>query len=624
MLQAIRSKASSLIVKILFAALILSFGVWGIGDIFRNRGTDTTVATVGGMNITADQLQQAVRLDIDRLRGVLGSSITIEQAKQLGVVDAALDRLITADLLQLEIRRLSLAIGDEAVRNAIVSNPNFRGAGGGFDRNVYAQVLANNRLTEPQYEAMQRADMVRSELTIALTEGLSPPAELTSAFYRAQAERRIADLVKLPPAAAGPPPSPSPADLDAYYQAHQDRFRTPERRDFTVAMLRVDDVANTMVVPDDKLHDEYQARQDEFHKPEERQLQQMLFSDEAKAQAAETMLASGKSFNETGKALAGADPAALDLGWVKRGDLPGPLADAAFAMKAGGVTPPVQSSFGWHVIHVVSVRPEQTQSFAQVKSQLRDEIARDMAGDSMAKTANQIDDDLAGGASLDEVVRKYGLKTAAFKGLDEQGRDATGKQADLPPPVETVLRTAFATDGGKNSALADMGETGYFVVHIDKVTPTGIKPLADAHDDAVKLWQADNRADALQKLADAMTQEINSGRPIREVAAAHKLTVVATSPLPRNGSAAVPPALVPKLFEAKIGGAVDAPSTDGYVVAQLTSILPADPGKDAAGLDSLSHQLSQQMQGEFLGAFSQALRSRYKVEINRDNLNRLL
>jgi len=624
MLQAIRSKASSLVVKILFGVLILTFGLWGIGDIFRNRSTDTTVATVGGMTISVEQLQQAVRLDIERLRGVLGPTITVEQAKQLGVVDAALDRLIAADLLQLEVQRLHLAIGDEAVRNAIVTNPNFRGVGGGFDRNVYGQVLANNRLTEPQYEAMQRTEMVRSELTISLTEGLSPPAELTDAFYRAQAERRVADMATLTLAAAGPPPAPSPADLDAYYQAHQDRFRTPERRDFTVALLRIDDVANAITVPDDKLQAEYRSRQDEFHKPEERQLQQMLFSDEAKAQAAEKMLASGKSFNETGKALAGSDPAALDLGWVKRGDLPGPLADAAFALKAGGVTPPVQSSFGWHVIRVAAIRPEQTQSFDQVKSNLRQEIARDMAGDSMAKTANQIEDDLAGGATLDDAVRKYGLKTSSFKGLDEQGRDDSGKPGNLPQPAGTVLRTAFTTDSGKNSAFNDIGDTGYFLVHVDQVTPAGTKPLALAHDDAVKLWQADQRANALQKLADAMTQEVNAGRSLREVAAAHKLAVVTTSPLPRNGRAGVPPALVPKLFEAKPGGAVDAPSTDGYAIAQLKTILPADPGKDKAGLDALSHQLSQQMQGEFLGDFTQALRGRYKVEINRDNINRLL
>jgi len=221
-------------------------------------------------------------------------------------------------------------------------------------------------------------------------------------------------------------------------------------------------------------------------------------------------------------------------------------------------------------------------------------------------------------------VKKYGLKTVSFAGIDAQGHDASGKPADLPQPADSVLRIVFTTDGGKNSQLADMGETGYFVVHIDKVTQAGVKPLASAQADAVKLWQADQRAASLQKLADDITQQVNAGKSLREVAAAHKLAVVATPPLPRNGAAGVPPALVSKLFEIKSGGAVDAPTTDGYAVAQLKDIQPADPAKDPAGLNDLSHQLSQQMQGEFLGAFAQALRSRYKVEINRDNIDRLL
>ena len=53
MLQAIRSRAGSIVVKGLFALLIVTFGIWGIGDIFRNRPTDTTVATVGAQSIDA-------------------------------------------------------------------------------------------------------------------------------------------------------------------------------------------------------------------------------------------------------------------------------------------------------------------------------------------------------------------------------------------------------------------------------------------------------------------------------------------------------------------------------------------------------------------------------------------
>ena len=90
MLQAIRSKAGSFVVKALFALLILTFGVWGIGDIFRTHSTDTVVATVGDHSIRADELQTALRRALEQLSTRFGSAIDLQQAKQLGLVDQTL------------------------------------------------------------------------------------------------------------------------------------------------------------------------------------------------------------------------------------------------------------------------------------------------------------------------------------------------------------------------------------------------------------------------------------------------------------------------------------------------------------------------------------------------------
>ena len=94
MLQAIRSRAGSYVVKGLFALLILTFGIWGIGDIFRNRGNDTVIATVGDHSILAEELQTALRRALEQLSARFGSTIDLQQAKQLGLVDQTLAQLI--------------------------------------------------------------------------------------------------------------------------------------------------------------------------------------------------------------------------------------------------------------------------------------------------------------------------------------------------------------------------------------------------------------------------------------------------------------------------------------------------------------------------------------------------
>jgi peptidyl-prolyl cis-trans isomerase D len=626
MLQAIRSKATSFVIKILFGLLILSFGIWGIGDIFRTGSTDTTVAKVGGRSISAEQLNQQVQTQLDRLRGLLGGTIDADQAKQLGVVDQALQGLIRSNLVELEINRLGLAIGDQAVRDAIVANPAFHNQAGAFDRNTYNQVLIANHLTDPQFETIQRGELLKAQLSSALADGMTPPKALVDTLYRARAERRVADLLTLPPSAAGAVAQPSEAQIDEFYRAHQSSFQAPERRSFKVAMLRLDDLAAGIEVSDNELKQEFAQRRNEFNTPEQRQLQQMLLPDEATARQAQAQLALGKDFAAVARDLAGmSDPGALDLGWVKPADLPPELADPAFALAQGGTTAPVKSSFGWHILRVAAIKPAEEQSYDQVKDKLKQEVARDRASDRMADVANSMDDAVAGGASFADLEKKFGLKTIAATELDLDGKDAAGKPADLPEARQVILKTAFATDSGQTSSLTEMGDEGYFLVQVDKVIPAATKPLAEVHDEAAKLWQDDARQQALQKAADVIAQEVNAGKSLKDVAAARKLAVTTTAPLQRTGGdLKLPPALVAKLFDAKQGAAVSEAAGDSVVIAQLSAIEPADPATDKNAVTALSQQLGSVMQSDVLSQYDQALRRNFPVVVNQANLDRLL
>src|SRR5687768_16803235 len=100
MLQALRSTVGSWVVKILFVLLILSFAVWGIGDIFRGN-TSTTVAEVGDVKISTSELDNAFRQEVNRLRQMMGGQIDAEQARALGLVEQSLQQLVQSTLLGL-------------------------------------------------------------------------------------------------------------------------------------------------------------------------------------------------------------------------------------------------------------------------------------------------------------------------------------------------------------------------------------------------------------------------------------------------------------------------------------------------------------------------------------------
>jgi peptidyl-prolyl cis-trans isomerase D len=625
MLQAIRSKTETYVVKILFAVLTATFALWGIGDIFRNWGTDTSVAKVGSQEISTDQVGQELHAEMDQLRNVLGNSIDADQAKQLGLLNTAVEHVVGGVLLDLETQHLKLLVGDDAVRQAIINDPNFKNQQGSFDHDRYIQLLAANHLTESAYEDSVRANMIRNQLTDAVSDGLSPPAGMVDTLYRARAERRVADIVTLTPAAVPATPTPRDDQIAAYYDAHKDAFRTPEERGVTIATLTLNDVASNIAVPESKLKSEYAARQNEFQTPEQRDIQQMLLPDEATAKEAKAQLASGKDFATVAKTLANADAASTDLGWVKHDDLPPQLADAAFALAKGKASDPIQTSFGWHILMVSDIKAAQTQSLDAVKDQLTKEIRSDQAADAIAKTANDIDDAMAGGATFASVAQKFGLKTQTIPAMDAQGRGADGKPVDLPQPSDAVLQAAFSSGNGETSPLSELGDDGYFIAHVDKVTPAEVRPLADARNDVVTAWEADQKKAALEKLAASIVSDVNAGKSLKDIATAHRLTATTSQPLARTGDTpSAPPALIAALFEAKPNGAVSAPAGDDVVVAQLKSIQPADPSTDQAGVKQVTDQLSGGMKADMLDAFTRTLRMNFPVEINQANLDHVL
>jgi peptidyl-prolyl cis-trans isomerase D len=260
-----------------------------------------------------------------------------------------------------------------------------------------------------------------------------------------------------------------------------------------------------------------------------------------------------------------------------------------------------------------------------VKDALTKDIQRDAAGDAIAKTANDIDDATAGGASFEQTVKKFGLKTQTIAAIDAQGRGPDGKPIDLPQPSEAVLQQAFTAGQGQTSPLSELGDEGYFLVHVDKVTPAEVRPLADARQDVVVAWQAQQRKDALEKLAASMVGDVNGGKSLKDVAAAHKLAMTTSQPLSRTSDApTAPPSLIAALFSAKPNAAVSASAGDNVIVAQLKTIQPADPAQDQAGVKQLTNQLSASMKSDMLNAYTQTLRTTFPVEINQTNLDHVL
>ncbi|MBK8210924.1 MAG: SurA N-terminal domain-containing protein [Rhodospirillales bacterium] len=366
MLEAIRKRAGSLVVKILFVVLTLSFVIWGIADVFRPRGGSDWAAKVGGEKIPTSAFQEEYRATLQRLGSTLGRQIDAEQARALGLPRSVLERLIDGVLLDRAAHDMGLVVGDAAIRETIKNNPQFRNQLGTFDPQVFRAALAQAGFTEQRYTELLRRELLREQIITSLTDGIVAPKAMLESLDRWRGERRTADLVRVPDTAitVADPDEPT---LRQFYQDYPGLFTAPEYRTISAVILTTDDVAKGITIDETALQAAYQDRQAEFIRPERRTFRQIVFAEEGQAKASREALSRGKSFAavaaEAGQS--GADRATI--GPVAREQLPADLAGAVFQSSPGIVGEPVRSSLGWHLIEITAIEPGSVQPFAEAK-----------------------------------------------------------------------------------------------------------------------------------------------------------------------------------------------------------------------------------------------------------------
>jgi peptidyl-prolyl cis-trans isomerase D len=627
MLQAIRTRAGGIIVKVLFGLLILSFGFWGLytrSPFYQDKSPDAVVASVGSRDIHADAVQAALKPALERLRAQLGGTLDPAQVKQLGVLDAIVQQIVDRELLEQEVAHLHLDLSDDVIRSAIMANPAFIGPDGKFNRDQFNQLLAANRMTEDALVARLRQEIPRGDLLQSLTAGVVVPRPVIDAIYRYRNETRIADVVSIPLTSASGIPAPSDAELTKFYEAHPDMFRASEYRSFTLASLTASEVEDGIKISDEQLKAAYEDRKDDFEVPEQRQVQQILAPSEEKAKAAEAALTGGQDFQKVATEIAGQDPATTDLGLVKSDDLPKPLADTVFDLPVDKPSEPIKTQLGWHILRVVKIEPPQTPSFDQAKDQLQKQLIAEAAADRLDRVGNEADDALAGGAALADVAKKYGLQLTTIENTDASGRDLDGKLIVLPVDIKEVLKTAFETNANDTSRVTAVEDSAIFAVHVDKIIAPQVKPLGDVKDDVIAAWQAEQKQDAVKKKAADLVAAVAAGTPLAQAAAAQGLTVTTSPPLARHpdGATPVPAAVIVKLFSAKVGDTVSADDAGGAYVAQLKEIKIPDSTPDDQ-VKALTTELGNSARYDLVGELTEALKKRFPVTVKHDVLDRL-
>jgi peptidyl-prolyl cis-trans isomerase D len=612
----------------LFVLLIASFGAWGIGDILTTSSGSFPVAQVGKSEISQQEFTRALRQELNRLAPQFGGRLDIEQARSFGIVQQVLDRMVDRALFEQHTNDLGLVVTKDQIRDRIAKLPAFQDQFGKFDRIRFEQALRNSGLTEAAFVAGLTGDIQRDQLTNAIAGGMTTPRTLADVLYRYSAETRVAETVLFGHDSAGVLPEPTEQQIQHFYDTDSGSFMAPEYRKLAVLQIRPSELTDEVAVSDQQLREEYDLRLDELSIAERRAVSQILYPSREEADEALAKIEEGRDFAAVADETGAGSP--VSLGLVSQTDLSlqlPELAASAFALEKDGVSDPVQSPLGWHLIKVSEIQPGFVPPFEDVSEQLNKDIKLRLATDTAISLANSLDDSLAGGAGLEDAAASLGLEVETFERVDRNGQDAEGAVIDALPGSRNFLTIAFATEAGKESLLTEAQDGSYFLVRVVEVIPTARKPLDQVRDSVIAAWKDGERDRVLRETAMTFVENVNSGSDFAELAQKAGLTVSRTPAMRRFNTTptdGVPLDLPAKLFDLEQGKADSVDASDGIMVARLVETTAAPEETADAAIESLQTNLDARLQNDLIEQFVTTLNDEYRVVIRAENLNTAL
>jgi len=471
MLQFMRNRASSWMIKGILLIIVLAFIFMGVGN-FRDRN-DVAAATVNGKKISLNEFQDRYYYLMDDVRRQFGNNLNDDILGMLKLKEQAMEQLISETLLLQKSVELGFQVSDQELSDTIRQMSYFQ-QDGRFNHELYGRILERNRMTPEMFEQKQRQDMLTQKVRQLIIDSVKVSEDEARRWYDWQnTEIKIKAAVFKPEKFVQA--TPSEEALEQYFDENKEKYKAGEKTRITYMPFNPDNYTESVTVEADEIQQYYDDKQDTYRTEKTIDVSHILIKvDEdapeatVSAKQAEIMevyekVTSGQDFADCAREYS-EDTSSSEggvLGVFKKEELVPAFAEKAFSMEVGEISEPVLTQFGWHIIKLDKINAASVTELAEVKQDIRKALAiggaREMAYDAAL-------------SAFDAAINSNSIKQAAEQlGVEAQTTPLflrTDKLEGLSGSSELVQQAFNLLEGD----LSDVVEVGgvYYLFQVDQ------------------------------------------------------------------------------------------------------------------------------------------------------------
>jgi peptidyl-prolyl cis-trans isomerase D len=507
---------SKILMGLLVVLIIPSFVLFGVDGYSNMSDRGAVVAKVGDLEITQQEWDAMHQQEVDRIR----ASAPNLDAKLLGSAEAryaSLERMVNDRLISVAAEKQLLVTSDQRLANYLQQDPSIaglRGSDGKLDMDRYRQLAASQGMTPEMLEARVRRDLSNQQVLASLQASAVASKRQTDSALQAYLQRREIQIQRFEPATFAAKVQVTDADLEKFYQAQSDRFRSPESADVEYLVLDAAALAKNIQLPEQDIKTYYEQNLQRLSGQEQRRASHILINAAKDAPAAEREKARAKAdglladVRKDSKSFAqlarknSDDPGSAanggDLDFFAKGAMVKAFEDAVFALKKGEISAVVESEFGFHIILLTDIKAPATPSLEAMRPKLEADLREQQAKRQFAELAETFSNSVYEQAdTFKPVAEKLKLSIQQAQGL---GRTPTAANAGVMANPK-ILEALFAEDSvskRRNTAAIELGNNTLVSARIVNYRSAAVRPFADVKD-AVRIQFLMAQAQALAK-----------------------------------------------------------------------------------------------------------------------------
>lgn len=622
MIGKIRNIQDSWFMKGILILTALSFmSLFGISGYLGSAAQNKTVIKVDDIVITQNQISQELNREIQTAHKMFGENLEINDNMRNALLQNIVQKELSNAILKKTAEDNNVKISFGLIQQIIRSMPDFRDAEGNFNAPLMKQALSAAGWSEEMYINTLKGDIIKQHLVQNPALMVNVPEFMAEYINKINNQKKVFKYIVINPEDMKIDRKISEDELEQYYNDFANQFIEPEKRDVSFLSFSIEDAAGKINPSKEEIKQYFDENVTQFVTPERRTVLQMVFENEEAAQTAWKKLKAGEDFYAVAASDAKQSKADTELGDVSQDMLIADMGEAVFNLKQGAFTAPEKSEFGWHIMKVTGIKPMQKTPEAVAYKQIVDTLRKEKSYEAADELATEVEDQIGSGKTLAEIAESLKTPIHKAKGLGENGnyQQAPARFAGLVKSQDFV-DNAFSYNIGEVSQVFETDE-GFAVMVVDKIQEARQQSLNEVKPEIVKMWENNEKAAIAQEIVNDVTNDLENGDSIDEIAGRFKLPLKTTKPLTRSESfAGLSPLQMQELFKEGLDNPKVIKLGEEQIIAVNTKVINSKAKPSRGDLISTRYQasvaLSQDMAQQLINDYG----TNYRIKVKYKNV----